>query len=409
MVLPAVVARKAGEKAAARVAQHAGRKVSLPAVVGATAAGAVSFLLVVLMAFGVGSLPASAPNGTCPAGTPVPSSTDLSQATIDGVNALKPDYEAAGAAAGVPWTLLAAVDYRESGNDPNRSALSGEPIGSANPDNGAVTTSKRDSIDRAAEHLKAMASSVYGVALTASSGGDDVKKAALAYNRGYIYQRANASPDLSPYVLNQYDDAHRDMTWPSVDGEPLAGQVEYGRYGAFTVFTRLGGSAAGGCGGLSDDEIVRIAQQQLGLVEDPDGCNCGPEIQKFLGSSSGEFWCADFTSWVYDAAHRSFTGGVDGGWRLPAVSQIEDWVKANGEWHDRGDGDGPRPADVIVFRDQEHVGIVERVDDAGNGRVSVHTIEGNSSNAVSRRVYDSEGPGVMNLEIDGWGRQKAAA
>lgn len=354
---------------------------------------------IVLFAFGIGGT--ASPAGACPGGIAVPPSVDLSPSTIEGVNGLKSMYEQVGQEKDLSWALLAAIDYRENNNDPNRSTLSGEPIGSANPDSGAVTSSKLDSLQRAADHVKAMASSVYGVALTAASGGDDVKNALLAYNRGYIYQRAGAAADLSPYVMNQADEAHRDMRWPDIAGEPLAGQVEYGRYGGFVVFARLGGSTVGGCGGLSDDELVRIAQQQLGLKEVPDGCNCGEEIQKFLGSSSGEFWCADFVSWVYREAGKPFSGGHDGGWRISWVPAMHDWLLQNGQWQDRG-GDPPRPGDVITFRDDDHVGIVERVEGT-----TVHTIEGNTSNQVGRRTYGGA-DGAYSAEIVGWGRMKGA-
>ena len=39
---------------------------------------------------------------------------------------------------------------------------------------------------------------------------------------------------------------------------------------------------------------------------------------------------------------------------------------------------------------REHIGIVESVDPDG----SIHTIEGNSSNAVSRRTYGPDGGGA---------------
>jgi hypothetical protein len=370
-------------------------------IVGAVGTPMTVVFSIVVFAFGFGGT--NSPAGACPAGIAVPASVDITPATIEGVNGLKSMYEQVAQDKDLGWPVLAAIDYREDGNDPNRSALSGEPIGSSNPDSGVVTSSKLDSLQQAADHVKAMASSVYGVTLTASSGGDDIKDAFLAYNRGWIYKNANAAADLSPYVLNQYDAAHTDMRWPDVAGEPLAGQTEYGRYGAFTLFVRLGGSTAGGdgCGGLSDDDIVRVAQEQLGLKEVPDGCNCGDEIQKFLGSSAGEFWCADFVSWVYREAGHPFSGGADGGWRLPGVTGMHDWLVNNGEWHDRGGGDQPRPGDVITFRDDEHVGIVEALDGT-----TVRTIEGNTSNMVARRSYPD---GPNNPEIVGWGRMKASS
>ncbi len=277
MPVPAAVVAAAKKAAEAKAKQAAARRFAggddgrrggqraLLIAGGVLAAPALLLLVVVVAMFGMGGQPEAAA-GACPAGVPVPSSADVAPSAIEAINALKPMYEQAGAEKDVAWSVLAAIDYRENNNDPNRSALSGEPIGSTNPDNGAVTSSKLDSLQRAADHVKAMASSVYGVTLTASSGGDDVKKAFLAYNRGYIYQRVDASPDLSPYVLNQYDAAHVDMRWPDVPGEPLAGQVEYGRYGAFTLFTRLGGATGSSCSaGISGEAADLLANPNVTL------------------------------------------------------------------------------------------------------------------------------------------------
>ena len=344
---------------------------------------------------------AGAPAADATCAGPVPASADIDAATRQRINTLKATYEEVGSATGVPWAALAAIDYREANNDPARSALAGEPLGSANPDHPEVTTSsKADSLQRAAGYLKGLAASVYGVTVGPATSGQDIQLAFLAYNRGSIYRSAGVGPERSPYVMNQIDAAHADMTWPDIPGEPLAGRTEYGRYGAWTVFSRLGG-AGGSCAGLSDVAIVRIAQEQLGLVEVPDGCNCGPEIQKFLGSATAEAWCADFVSWVYKTAGHPFSGGVDGGWRLPGVAGMHGWLVTNGIWHDRGAADVPRPGDVIVFRDDDHVGIVEAVDGA-----TVSTIEGNTSNQVGRRTY-SDYP--TNPEVLGWGRMRAPA
>ena len=406
------VASAAGKKAAQRTASRfvadEPRQWAAVVVVVLLASPVVALVGAVVLFTSLGPPPEVRRRGSCGPGIPVPASADLSPGAVEAINALKGSYEQAGSAEGVPWTLLAALDYRESGNDPNRSALSGEPIGEANPDNpSTTTTSKLDSLERAAEHLKAMASSVYGVELTVASPPEDVKAALLAYNRGSIYKQAGASWDVSPYVMNQFDAAHTDMVWPSIAGEPLAGRTEYGRYGGWTVFVRLGGASADGCGGLSDVELVRIAQEQLGLREVPDGCNCGEQIQTFLGSSAGEAWCADFVSWVYREARHPFSGGVDGGWRLPGVTGLRAWLEQNGIWHNRGDGDAPRAGDVIVFGDEEHTGIVERLDDAGTpdaGDDVIHTVEGNTSNEVGRRSY-----GVGDTQVLGWGRMRAEA
>lgn len=353
---------------------------------------------VVLSSFAGISSPAAA---TCGAGQSVPSSADLDPALLGAINALKPLYDQVAVEKNVSWALLAGIDYREDGNDPNASMLSGEPLGSANPDNpGVVTSTKLDSVEKGADHLRDMVASVYGVGLNATSSGDDIKNTAIAYNRGFIYQRANAPADSSPYVMNNYDGAHQAMVFPPVPGEPLAGMTDT-RPGAYTIFARLGGATAGSsCAGLSSNDLVAIAQSQLGHAEEPLGCNCGASIQPYLGSSSSEQWCADFVSWVYMTAHRPFTGGADGGWRLAGVAGLREWfsTQPGQAFYLRGGGDLPQPGDVIIFAGDEHTGLVETAD-----ALTINTIEGNRSDSVSRGSYD-----MNDGSIVGWGRMMTA-
>jgi hypothetical protein len=96
------------------------------------------------------------------------------------------------------------------------------------------------------ETLKGLAKDVYGVDVTGKLSFLQLQQAFIVYNRGYSYQRANQSPDTSPYVMNQYDAQHTDMTFPSIPGETLAGHKETGRLGAMTVYAILAGGGAGG-------------------------------------------------------------------------------------------------------------------------------------------------------------------
>lgn len=410
MPLPAIAAaalKKAGEKAAEKAAEKARARVTGGKSIARWVAGGAAMPVFMVMAVSfmvVGGSPEAGASGSCAAGEAVPTSAEIPPSMMTAINALKADYESAGAAVGVSWSALTAIDFREDGNDPMRSALGGEPGWPATArDTGIVSATKEESLRQAGEHFKVMARSVYGVEVTTATGGEDMQKALVAYNRGSSYKTAGRPPSDSPYVMNGYDAAHTDMVFPSIPGETLAGMTDY-RMGAFTLFTRLGG-AAGNCG-LSDDELVRIAQQQLGLRETPDGCNCGEQIQKFLGSSHGEEWCADFVSWVYNEGGHPFTGGLDGGWRIINVSAMHQWHVANGHWFPEGSAEDPRPGDVITFREDGHVGMVERLDDAGTpgspGDDVVHTIEGNTSNMVARRDYRRVGD-----SITGWGRRAA--
>lgn len=157
---------------------------------------------------------------------------------LDRIKALWPLYVQAGREQNVHPALLAAIDYRECDNDPTRSALSGERIGTPNPDNPTTTVSKLDSLQQAAAHVKEMARMVYQVVLTPTTTDIGVKLALLAYNRGFMYQRVAMGPDRSPYVMNDPADP---MTWPNNAGEPpqTRGRLETGRWGAFRIYEAL--------------------------------------------------------------------------------------------------------------------------------------------------------------------------
>jgi hypothetical protein len=63
-----------------------------------------------------------------------------------------------------------------------------------------------------------------------------------------------------------------------------------------------------------------------------------------------------------------------------AVDSVYAWAQRTGRAVPVGSG-SPRPGDLIVW--DSHIGVVESVDAGGR----IHTIEGNSSNRVARRVH----------------------
>ena len=158
-------------------------------------------------------------------------------------------------------------------------------------------------------------------------------------------------------------------------------------------------------------KIVAIAQAELslGVKEDPDDSNCLPIVNnKYMGGVC-QSWCANFVSWVYLTAGRPFTGGLNGGWRLPGVTGMTAWFKANANWYDNKPGSSaPQPGDAVMFSYSggnadssgtlDHVGIIETV----NGN-TITTIEGNASNSVKRNTYNNY---TTSNQIVGWGRLK---
>jgi cell wall-associated NlpC family hydrolase len=128
----------------------------------------------------------------------------------------------------------------------------------------------------------------------------------------------------------------------------------------------------------SSSNMVSIAEGEVGQAEQPPGSNDSPRIAEYrtatAGAASGEPWCAYFVSWV---AAQAGTPIGDGGSGLGSVAAITSWAQRTGRYLPAGSA--AQPGDLILFGDS-HVGLVESVNADG----SLTTIEGNSSNAVSR-------------------------
>jgi CHAP domain len=142
-------------------------------------------------------------------------------------------------------------------------------------------------------------------------------------------------------------------------------------------------AGAGGAGALA------AAQSQVGVSEQPPGSNDGPQIAAYRTATAGSGvgpWCAYFTSWA--AAQAGVPLG-EAGQGFGSVSALYGWAQRTGRATPAGPGVRPNPGDLIVWGGR-HIGIVEYVDADG----SIHTIEGNSSNAVSRRTYGPDGGGA---------------
>jgi hypothetical protein len=144
--------------------------------------------------------------------------------------------------------------------------------------------------------------------------------------------------------------------------------------------------AAPGTGGSA---ALAAAQSQVGVSEQPPGSNDGPQIAEYRTATAGSGvgpWCAYFTSW---AAAQAGAPLGEAGQGFGSVSALYGWAQRTGRATPAGPGVQPNPGDLIVWGG-EHIGIVESVDPDG----SIHTIEGNSSNAVSRRTYGPDGGGA---------------
>ena len=144
--------------------------------------------------------------------------------------------------------------------------------------------------------------------------------------------------------------------------------------------TAPGPGAAGG----GPAAMLAAAQAEVGVAEQPPGSNNSPRIAEYRTATAGSGvgpWCAYFTSW---AAKNAGVPLGEQGQGFGAVSAVWDWAQRTGRTSAQA-----QPGDLIVWGSR-HIGIVESVD--ANG--SIHTIEGNSSDKVSRRTYGADGGGA---------------
>jgi CHAP domain len=143
-------------------------------------------------------------------------------------------------------------------------------------------------------------------------------------------------------------------------------------------------AAAGGSRGA---QMVALAQAELGVTEQPPGSNDAPRIAEYRAATAGSGvgpWCNYFVSWIAKQAGAPL-GEQGQGFGL--VSATWDWAQRTGRAIPAGST--PQPGDLIVW-DGRHIGMVEAV--LPDGRVQ--TIEGNSSNMVTRRVHGADGDGA---------------
>ena len=157
--------------------------------------------------------------------------------------------------------------------------------------------------------------------------------------------------------------------------------------------TTAGALGATGAAGVTataatpGQRALQFAQAEVGQTEQPPGSNDSPRIAQYRKATAGSGvgpWCAYFASW---AARQAGTPLGDAGQGFGAVSDVWAWAQRTGKAQPAGSK--PAPGDLIVWG-SEHIGIVESVDPNG----TIHTIEGNSSDAVSRRTYGPDGGGA---------------
>jgi hypothetical protein len=151
------------------------------------------------------------------------------------------------------------------------------------------------------------------------------------------------------------------------------------------------------------DVLARIAEIQSGLA--PPSAPATPPpgggatqfsqmLQEATGAAPGAMSASSTAPLAASGPAPATAGGAgvlaareagmplgDNGQGFGSVDALNSWAQRAGRAVPNGPGVVPRPGDLIVW--DEHIGVVENVQPDG----SIATIEGNSSDRVSRRVH----------------------
>lgn len=144
-------------------------------------------------------------------------------------------------------------------------------------------------------------------------------------------------------------------------------------------------------GANTRERIVKIAIGELGRAE-PTGDDkyiqwYNSNVLKTWSLALDSAWCAMFVTWCCAMAGV----GVDVVKPYCGCTVGMGWFKTQGVWHDAAAYGGkytPKAGDLVFYSktndkaNSSHTGIVERVEGS-----TLHTIEGNTSDAVKRRSY----------------------
>lgn len=127
--------------------------------------------------------------------------------------------------------------------------------------------------------------------------------------------------------------------------------------------------------------VVKIAESQLHVQEEPRGSNAGRDVEKYLitvGLGKGYAWCMAFVYWVVQEAAT----------QKNAVNPLKKTAGVLDQWNNRVNlrVTTPQPGDIFIMdygRGLGHAGFVTQVRSDG----TLETIEGNTDDKASREGY----------------------
>lgn len=356
----------------------------------------------------------------------------FSSATWELIQANQPFYEEATAQYGYPWQVLAAVHYKEYGNQRGNPSngqgayqLYSYTAGGSNANAfypaGAISDEEfQRQSNIAAGILNDMAA---GEGLDLNDSGD-IKRlffkyngtASKYYNRaismGYSEEDAH-NGEGSPYVMNRFD-PQRDPT--SSEMSPLWRGMYVGdgqwsdtatttSFGAFVAYTALGGATSGGecsdggliAGGMNFQQAQEFMQIYKNLQDEWKDCRssfcspwriqyiaaCGTAYSNCVGLS--QYFINRYTTIGNDLAPDGSSGGVGG---LPDGNQVVSRLLNSYPGSFTDGGTTPRPYAIFSTTAQSgrnHTGVILGVDIANN---KVYTGEAGCGNYNFTGAYE---------------------
>ena len=177
---------------------------------------------------------------------------------------------------------------------------------------------------------------------------------------------------------------------PTATAASFAGLLGQATAGTAAAQATAGAVPVAAAGGGAGARMVAIAQAEIGQTEQPPGSNDSPRIAEYRTATAGSGigpWCNYFVSWVAKQAGAPLGEQGQG---FGAVAATWDWAQRTGRAIPNTQP--PSPGDLVVW-DGRHIGMVEAV--LPDGRIQ--TIEGNSSNMVTRRVHSANGDGATGF------------
>jgi CHAP domain len=313
-------------------------------------------------------------------------------------------YQAAGRRFDIDWTFVASISFQECGSGncagTNSSGCSG-PMAIASVRESACSPGPGPTLWER-----------YGLDANGDGKADVNDPVDAIFAAAHIMRVVMHAPPAGGSYAGyrqaacNYYGACADSTVNYAD-EVMARAVEYGFHGkGFPVptdpaATQQASSESQGpscgastTGAASGNEIVRIAESQLGRSESPPGSNCnpyGPCVE----------WCSLFVAWVWEKAGVPLRGGTS---PYAYSGSIYEWAQAHEAGLPGRTAPGepplsqaqpngarvlpptatPAPGDAVLYgqdaQHSDHIGIVERV--FGGGEIT--TIDGNYGDQVAR-------------------------